>query len=343
MALRWIEGFEGFGALTGASLTTEIDKKYDAISLSPALQAGRGSGSSLGIGSTQSHYIVKTFDDQATWIIGFAFHTPASFSGTSRPMITLLDGGSSGTIQMQLRLFNDGLLIDRNGTALDTIPTLFVTQTWYYIEFKVKIDNTTGMYEVKVNESTVGTPGSSADTQYTANAFADSVKIWNTEGSPWYDDMYILDGTGGANDDFLGEMKVEILLPESDSLSADWSLSTGSDHYALVDENPADEDTTYVYSTTTDEIDLFNFADTGATLQSILGVQINTQARISAAGSIDMYMPVSSGSTVSNGSTFTVSDTDYKIFGRAIGLDPDISAAWVSEAVDAALFGVKIA
>ena len=204
MALRWIEGFEGFGALTGASLITEVDKKYDDVNMSASvLQAGRGGGSSLNIGPTQAHYIAKLFDDQQTWIIGCAFHTPASFSGTSRVMIQLLDGGVSGTIQMNLRLLNDGLLIDRNGTVLDTIPSLFATNTWYYIEFKVKIDNTTGTYEVHVNGSSVGTPGSSADTQFTANAFANAVKIWNTEGTPWYDDIYILDGTGGENDDFL--------------------------------------------------------------------------------------------------------------------------------------------
>ncbi len=343
MALRWIEGFEGFGALTGASLITEVGKKYDATSMSSSvLRAGRGGGSSLQIGITQSQFIVKTFDDQQTWVVGFAFHTPASFSGTSRPMITLLDGGSSGTVQMHLRLFNDGLSIDRNGTVLDTIPTLFVTSTWYYIEFKVKIDNAVGTYEAKVNGSSVGTPGSSADTQYTANAYADSVKIWNTEGQPWYDDIYILDATGGENDDFLGEMKVEILLPTSDSISADWSLSTGSDHYALVDENPSDEDTTYVYSTTSADVDLYNYDDIGSAFQTIYGVQINTQAKVSSAASIDMYMPVSSGSTVSNGTSVTVSDTTYKIFGRAIGLDPDTSALWLSGAVDAALFGVKI-
>ncbi len=343
MALRWIEGFEGFGALTGASLITEVDKKYDASSMSASvLQTGRGGGSALNIGSTQASYLAKLFDSQQTWIIGFAFHTPPSFSGTGRTMIQLLDGGVSGTLQMDLRLIDDKLAITRNGTLLDTTASIFSTSTWYYIEFKVKIHDTTGTYEVRVNGNAVGTPGSGADTDNTGSAVADAVRIYNTESTPWYDDIYILDGTGGENDDFLGEMKVEILLPTSDSISADWSLSTGADHYALVDENPSDEDTTYVYSTVSAEVDLYNYDDIGSAFQTIYGVQVNTQAKVSSAASINMYTPVSSGSTVSNGTAVTVSDTNYKIFGRAIGLDPDTGALWLSGAIDAALFGVRI-
>ena len=343
MALRWIEGFEGFGALTGATLITEVDKKYDDTSMSASvLETGRGGGSALKIGVNQAQYITKLFDDQQTWIIGYAFHTPPVFSATARPMVKFMDGGVSGTGQMDLKLLNDGMSVTRNGTLLDTIPSLFSTSTWYYIEYKVKIDNTTGTYEVRVNGSVVGTPGSGVDTQFTGNAVANAVKIYNTESTPWYDDIYILDGTGGENDDFLGEMKVEILLPTSDSISADWSLSAGADHYALVDENPSDEDTTYVYSTLSAEVDLYNYEDIGSAFQVIYGVQVNTQAKVSSAASIDMYTPVSSGSTVSNGTAVTVSDTNYKTFGRAIGLDPDTGALWLSGAIDAALFGVKI-
>ncbi len=343
MALRWIEGFEGFGALTGASLITEVGKKYDATSMSATtLQAGRGGGSSLQIGSTQAHYIQKLFDAQQTWIVGYAFRTPPTFSGTARPMIQFID---TATGQMDIKLTNGGgggLLVTRNGTTLDTINGLFSASTWYYIEFKVKIHDTTGTYEVHVNGSSVGTPGSGADTDFTGSGTADIVKIFNTESTPWYDDIYILDGTGGENDDFLGEMKVEILLPESDTISQDWSMSTGADHYALVDDNPSDEDTTYVYSTDSGDIDYYNYEDIGSAFQVIYGVQINTQAKVSSAASIEMYLTLSSGSTVSNGTAVTVSDTNYKTFGRAVGLDPDTSALWLSGAIDAAIFGVKL-
>ena len=342
MALRWIEGFEGFGALTLGPLGTEIDKKYDDTNVTaPIARTGRGGGVAVELGITQASYLVKTFDNQTTWVIGYAFHTPTSFSATPRPMVTIFDGGPSGTPQMVLKLTNDGITVVRNAVLLDTVASLFSANTWYYIEFKVTIHGTTGAYEVRINQNNISSD-SGINTSDTGNAYGDAVRFYATENSPWYDDIYILDGTGGENDDFLGEMKVEILLPTSDTITADWSLSTGADHYALVDENPSDEDTTYVYSTVSAEVDLYNYDDIGSAFQTIYGVQVNTQAKVSSAASIDMYTPVSSGSTVSNGTAVTVSDTNYKTFGRAIGLDPDTGALWLSGAVDAALFGVKI-
>ncbi|KKL63526.1 hypothetical protein LCGC14_2174220 [marine sediment metagenome] len=337
MALRWIEGFEGFGGLSGAPLIAEVAKKYDASSVSGVtLEDGRGSGNSLNIGTTNAQFISKTFDDQTTWVIGFAFHTPSAFTGVGRVMVNILEDAAP---QMVLKLTNDDLEVFRNASLLQTITLSLSTSTWYYIEFKVTIHDSAGAWEVRVNGSTVDSD-SGIDTSDNGNPVGNTVKIHSIVDFPWYDDIYILDGTGSVNNNFLGEMKVEILLPNSDSISSDWLLSAGSDHYALVDDNPSDEDTTYVYSSTSDDVDYYNYEDIGSELQTIYGVQINTQARVLAA-SMDMYLTVSSNSSVSNGTAVTVSDTNYKTFARPIELDPDTSALWLSGGIDDALFGVK--
>lgn len=341
--LRWIEGFEGFGSLSGATLATEMGKKYTEVGMtaSATIVTGRGGGSAMNIGSNQTFHFSKTFDNQATWIIGFAFRTSVAFSGTTRPMIELTDGGPAGTLQMSLHLFSDGLRVYRGSTLLETLGSLFSTNTWYYIEFKVTINNT-GSYYVHVSGSEVMSDAS-VDTQESANAYADNIRFRNTEDTPYYDDIYILDGTGSQNNDLLGEMKVEALFPESDTVSADWSLSAGSDHYALVDEDPSDEDTTYVHSVVSTDLDLYNYEDIASIGSPVYGIQINTQARVETAVSTDVYLSIKSGSTVDHGDTFAVTDTDYKTFARIEEDDPDTSAMWISTAVNAAQFGIKFA
>lgn len=342
MALRWIEGFEGFGTLSGSTLDTEMEKKYTEVNMAAAatIVTGRGGGSAVNIGNNQLYHFNNTFDNQTTWIIGFAFRTPASFSGTSRPMVQLIDGGPSGTIQMSLHLYSDGLRVYRGSTLLETNTGLFSVNTWYYIEFKTTINNT-GSYYVQVSE-TQELSNASVDTQESANAYANNVKFWNTEGTPYYDDIYILDGTGSDNNDFLGEVKVEALYPSSDTVSADWLTSAGSDHYALVDEDPSNEDTDYVRSDNTDDLDLWNYDDINASGATIYGIQINTQLRLESAATQDVYSSIKSGTTASHGSIYVITDTSYKTISRVSETDPDTSAMWTSDGVDAAQFGVKL-
>ena len=77
----------------------------------------------------------------------------------------------------------------------------------------------------------------------------------------------------------LGESRVAVLYPSADTAHADWTPSTGTDHYALVDETTVNSDTDYVASGTVGDLDLYEVGDLPFTPESIHAVQVTTCAR----------------------------------------------------------------
>ena len=343
MAVRWIEGFETFGSsgATGSALEGELQKKYDEAStltgVDAKLSAGRGSGLALEWGDENVHYFRKALDAQATWVIGFAIKLPAtlSFTGT---WLEILDGGS---VQIALKRSVSTLQILRGTTVLDSCS--IQAGVWYYVEVKVTINDTTGSYEVRLNGVNVMS-GSNVDTQQTANATADGFKFYgDTYATVLLDDLYVLDGTGSTNNDFLGDMKVSAILPNGDvSGESDFTRSGGTPNYENVDENPSDDDASYVESGTSNDRDLYDYENIDAGVTGIKGVQINTQARVTDAQSQTLITSCKSNTTVSEDSGESIGSTTYNTSYRVMEQDPDTSAAWTASGLNAASFGVKV-
>ena len=53
-----------------------------------------------------------------------------------------------------------------------------------------------------------------------------------------------------VNNNFLGNNKIVAMLPASAGDSSDWTPTGSANHYATVNENPPDDDTTYVQDST---------------------------------------------------------------------------------------------
>src|SRR6202035_3286992 len=85
----------------------------------------------------------------------------------------------------------------------------------------------------------------------------------NTNGQAFFADYYLTTGEGTTNLGRLGGSRspygvlVEPFFPASDGSSLDWTPSTGTDHYAMVNEVIADMDTTYNSSSTLDAVDSY--------------------------------------------------------------------------------------
>ena len=93
--------------------------------------------------------------------------------------------------------------------------------------------------------------------------------------SNWYDDLVVLSET------FPGHLRIFSFLPEADDTQG-LTRSAGGDNYALVDEEPADDDTTYVYSSV-DAEDLYDFSIseeiTGLRWATIKAVVVSTMSK----------------------------------------------------------------
>jgi hypothetical protein len=77
----------------------------------------------------------------------------------------------------------------------------------------------------------------------------------------YIDDFYVDYFTGGAPADYPPSTRRFVpAFPIADTAQADWTPNTGSDHYAMVDEAPPDDDTTRLKADGAGLTDIFNFS-----------------------------------------------------------------------------------
>jgi len=233
----------------------------------------------------------------------------------------------------------------RRGTTLleTSADVVFATSQFCYLELKVTIGNA-GSYDIHVNGTSVLSNGS-IDCQASANAYAQTVKLWgtaagaNTRGLT-YDDWYIADDQAGDVTDFLGSHRALTFYPNGEGDLIEWTPSTGTDNSALVDEVPHNTDTDYVESSTTGQQDLYTFQN--GVLVQIAGLQVNAVCRETDATPFSIKLVAKSGATTDEGSAVAIGNTSYVTRSRVLEQDPDTSAPWDDAGYDAAQFGIEI-
>ena len=335
MALLFCDGFDHYA-------TADILAKWDLRGNNEYLVGGRFGN---GIQFVNTNWFVgKYLTSHATWIIGFAVYF-SPVVGSGNPWFLLLDDGS---IQVSVYIDGNGrLCFTRNGTFLGVASTVFRSYVWHYVEIKVTIDNSNGAIAMRVNgvDDTISFSTGTAttqDTQYTANATANRVYFIGTSvGSAIIiDDLYICDGSGSINNDFLGDVRVQSVFPSGAGATTQMTPSAGS-NYACVDETAPNGDTDYVSETTAGEKDTYAFGNLTPTSGTIAGVQVLINARKDDAGSrsiAPVYRPVS---TDYDGTTVSVSDS-YAYLREITEVSPATSAAWTIAEINGAEFGVTL-
>lgn len=341
MALLWIDGFEGYGTSNGSvpSPTGVIGRRYSVNDESYFdVEAGRISGHSVQLASAGCDFKTPALTTNATLIVGFGFKVT---DDDTYSFCSLYDGTTLG-VNIQWEETTGELILRRGTTILGTTSGLgLLANTWYWIELKVLCNNTTGTYELRVGEANI-LSASGVDTQEGTNAYHNHVKFDAGTGAySYFDDLYICDGSGASNNDFLGNCMVSAIQPDGAGTTTEWAPSAGA-NYACVDENPADDDTTYVEDSVAAQMDLYAYGSVIAGLTNIKGVQINTDCRETDATSYDIKIQIRSGAANYDGGAQTVGSTNYLTKMRVAEQDPATSAAWIESGINAAEFGVKV-
>lgn len=333
MAMRFCDSFDHY---TTGFLTT----KWDAVSSGAdnSITTGRFS---QGWQTSFSKTLRKTIDAQPTWIIGFAAILQ---NGANTGILSALyDGGVGGTTQVELRLDSQRRLqATRAGTVLGTGTTVIPLNTWVYIEYKVTINNSTGVFVVRLNGATEINL-SSQDTQNTANATADTFELRPPDTfAVTFDDFYACDGTGAVNNDFLGDVRVESRLPNGNGNSSVFVGSDGNstDNYLLVDESTPNGDTDYVQGTSVGDKDTYAFQDATPTSGAVHAVQAIPYARKTDAGSRSICSVARLSGTESDGANHTLS-VSYQYHRHIFETKPG-GGAWSISDFNSSEFGAKV-
>jgi hypothetical protein len=303
---------------------------------------GRLHGSGMRISGTGGNLTSPSFGVQNTWVVGFGFRLSTSVAGT--PTVTLLSGASQ-QVSIVAIASGGGYIwrLMRGASIIESSVTVRELGTWYYVELKATVrDGTDGEYELRVDEVT-DISDTGVNIANTGTDGADVVKFGCTSTNVDWDDIYILDNTGGQNDDFLGDSTIRGILPTAEGNENDWVPSTGTNNAALVDDlasTPNDAD--YVRGVTVTDRDLYAYDNlTGLINGPIAGIMVTSDMRMETTGTADVKVIVRQGGVNRDGSTHTVNGTPVRGYTQVIENSPDDSAPWEVADLDNMELGIE--
>ena len=365
MSLLFLESFDDFSTsiVANSDLENALRQKYSRAEITVFEDGGIIAARHGTVGLFFGHEDqllhtrpLKSLVGNDTAIIGWAMKMRTNEALQFNDIFLRVLAG--GAVQFSLRQQITGLWtghVGTSGTILESSPGPIVQPNsgWYYVEVKIRIHASLGNWEVKIDGTTVWTSGN-YDTESVAGVNWDSIEfdLGEVANNTLMDDMYICDGSGSVNNDFLGDTVVENIIPQADGDNSQWTPSTGTNHAALVDEatnmtDPGLSEVDFVESSTPGDKDLFTYTNlsTLSAASAIHGVQVNTWRRITAEQPADLIIKTKTGTTEGDVTETIRHDdsTPYFIGTTIFELDPDTAAAWTPGGVDGAQFGVEVA
>lgn len=318
--------------ITGGELETASHHLWTATGsgVVPASGVAGAHGKSYDLSSALNHGISFDSTPIVTAKTRFLFTT----SVDNETIMTLNDGVLA---QVALVYRSTGAVeVRRSATVLATSAAgLFVVNTQYELEFRVRISNGAGSIALNRNGSQIICLPSGVDTQETGTA---QVNRWIVVGSVLnaaFDDC-VLDRSGA----YLGTGEVETLMPNGAGDVTELTPSSiGVANYTLVDETPEDSGTSYVESTG-DQMDTYQFADI-----SVSGVPLAVMLVVHAihtigSPSIKLICRIDGDNYESPAfATSSTFNSEHKF--HCWSVNPATNTPWTVESFNAAQWGVR--
>lgn len=247
-----------------------------------------------------------------TFILGYAL----KFNRATNVDMSTLKSDNAATTHLTFRALTTGAIEVYRGTAggtllgssaVDVVPN----GSYAFIELKATLHDTTGAVDVRVNGSSVISL-SNVDTKNAGTKIVfDSFTLTGAGGAGqtlYFDDIYLCNSSGSANNNFIGDSKVYPLRPTGAGTTTQLTPNTGQ-NWAAVDDTTPDSLTTYVFSGTDDQYDTYSTTDLATSSGFIAGIQVSMFANKSETGAKSVTSVYRHGST------------DYPDSDQALGTD----------------------
>lgn len=347
MALRFIDSFNHYAT---ADLTAgKWSNQASGYQSGPTIAAGgRSSNNALLLSFSNDPnarcHLVKNFAASlgSTVYLGFAVKWVTGFFANG-PLVELGEIGVGGQFRMLMNASGQIVLQRGSTTVLTTVAALSVGQA-NYIELKVVIHGTTGIYEVRINGVVQGTFTGNTQSLGVATlsylAFGVNANPAQT-AQAYINDLYVCDSAGAVNNTYLGDVYVAPLLPNGAGATSDFAQTggTAAQPYTAVNEATPNGDTSYLASAVAPATHTLAFADLVGT-PVIKGVAVTMYARKDDAGARTIQAVARSGG-VDYGGEIVAPNTSYAEIQALWDLNPATAAAWTASEVNAAQFGIK--
>lgn len=251
------------------------------------------------------------------------------------------DGGTTGHLYIR-RLSNNSIVAYRgdpgsgnlgspSGTQIAASAVGTLDANWHYIEMFATINATSGQVIVRVDgvqviNFTGNTKNGGTSTNIDAIRFRTG-KYLNYPNCPIsIDDFYACDGTGTVNNTFLGDVRVQSMVPNAAGSSTQLTPTGSANNYANAGDVPYN-DATYNSSSTVGQRDTYALSDLAPGTTTVLATQSVAHMQKSDAGTANAKVALKSGASVYYDATQSLG-TSPAAYTQLRETDPATSAAW---------------
>ena len=345
MSLRFCDSFDHYD-------TAHMQDKWTQLATNTGINntLSRTGPQCAAMGSGGGLLNSKTIDYQAGWYIGMAIQLQAyggsvgvGYTSPGKGQAYILFNGD-GTLGAYGGSIGGGTFYANSQAGPNTAMLL---NRYYYLEvfFGIAV---AGTIIIKLNGLAVLSL-TGVQTDFYGSGLADCVALAGPGGGSfmYVDDLYVCDGTGAHNNSFLGDVRVGCIFPASDGAELNYVPSSGTTHYAMVDEAPPaspipDDDTTYVYDSTPNDRDCYTFQQVDVT-RTFLGLQIVITGRKDDAGvrEIQGFQRTVNGNY--NYGAAVAPNLNYESYIWPSDINPDTGTLWTGAAINSSQFGVLTA
>lgn len=344
--LQWMDDFTSYGA----SSITMLDGLYlqvDVCNLLTDPDPTAGGQRVLHMDSN-SNAIMRKGLTSAQTTIGIAGRFWLSFipSATSQNVFLHRVNDINNRLHLFLSVNPSGYLEvyrqDAAGSVLIATTTgpVLSANSWRHIEAKYVLNATTGSVEVRVEGATVILVTGIRTTSDVVGAVATASIVgmsntFTTSGGPsiYLKDYIVWDGSGSFNTNFLGSCQVFKITPDGDN-SLNWTPSTGSTGFNLVNETSPNDDTNYISAPTpAPSPAVLTLTDLPANVTSVKGVMTLHRSRKTDGGDGQMQLSLVSGANTGNGADRPIT-TAYTYWSDMFEQDPG-ATSWTRLLVNA--------
>ena len=325
--------------------------KWTSVTATVSATGPRTGTNKLPVNTTNVQKQFAPADSHATMIVGAGVNFDAL--GASGKFMSFKSDASA---TQHIGLFRDNtdssISVYFGGDSGNTLGTLLggtgtnsvLAATWYFMEIKVVLADAGGSVEIRLNGSPTPAFSFSGDTKNAGTEAVISRVVMGTTGGNSnrtnFDDVYICNGAGSVNNNFLGDCSVRTFYPSGNGALSQLvgSDSNSVDNYLLVDE-AVPSSTDYTGSATAGELDTYAFTDLAS--GSIKGIAHRSYVAKSEAGSNKVRQVVRVG-----GVNYPDADihlgTNYVGVSRMLETNPATSAAWLLADYNSSEFGIEV-
>lgn len=354
MALRWFDGMEQYGATArmtegvgGGAAWSDVENTWALSSANPATQTYHVRLTDTSSPPSRLRRIYGT----ASQIVGFGYrfaiadlpNTEGSYSEERLVMAHFRDVSNGAHCMVGMGTDGSVVAYRADGTTLGRSAPCIAAGGYHHFEAKVKIDNTTGYIEVRINEVTVLNL-TGIDTQSTANASTAQIELGLygsvLSGNVGFtnfdcDDFFAWDTDASDAEntvvDWIGDKGCYYLKPNADTATSDFDLNGSGTAYGALDDVPPNG-TDYLDTASTTARTIVGVESLPGNVSEVIAMMPVIYARKEESGTVELRGGVVMGTDESYTPTNSPS-TEYAYMEPGPKtIDPESGVAWANDA-----------